>query len=81
MKALIATIMMVCVIGGQSVAFGAPSEEVKKKKTENRELLSKEQVKLFKEGRLNETVVKPVYTPTEQLINRQLLKKSTDKKN
>jgi len=81
MKALIATIMMVFVIGGHSVAFGTPSEEVKKKNTENRELLSPEQVKLFKEGRLNETVVKPVYTSTDQLINRELIKKIKEKAN
>lgn len=79
MKALIATITMVFVIGGQSVAFGTTSEEETRKiKTENREILSAEQVELFKEGRLAETVVQPVYSSTDQLINTELLKQSKE---
>jgi len=77
MKALIAAFTLALMLGGQSFASGISSEEVKtkKKSTEKRELLSPEMDKLFKEGKLAETIVKPMYTSTEQLINTEMIKK------
>ena len=77
MKALIAAFTLALMLGGQSFASGIPVEEgkTKKKSTENRELLSPELAKLFKEGKLAETIVKPMYTSTDQFINTEMIKK------
>lgn len=83
MKALIAAFTLALMLGGQSFASAATSEEekTKKKAIENRELLSPEMAKLFKEGKLAETVVKPMYTTTDQLVNTEMIKKVKEKKN
>lgn len=81
MKALIAAFTLALMLGGQSFASGIPSDEgkTKKKSTENRELLSPELDKLFKEGKLAETIVKPMYTSTDQLVNTEMIKKAKQK--
>lgn len=76
MKALIAALTVAMMLGGQITALGTTSEEEEIKKQNNREILSSEQDKLFKEGRLAETVVKPIYNSTDQLINTELIKKT-----
>jgi hypothetical protein len=82
MKALIAAITMALMLGGQSSASATPSEKgkIKKKAIEKREVLSAEQEKLFKDGKLAETVVTPMYTKTDQLVNSEILKKATKQK-
>jgi hypothetical protein len=77
MKALIAVITVTMMLGGQNTALGKTSEEDRIKKQNKREILSSEQDKLFKEGRLAEMVVKPLYESTDQLINTELIKKTT----
>jgi len=79
MKALIAAFTLALMLGGQSFASAIPSEEgkTKKKAIEKREVLNSEQEKLFKDGKLADTVVKPMYTKTEQLVNTEMLKKAT----
>ncbi|MFT4770822.1 MAG: hypothetical protein ACI9CP_001087 [Cryomorphaceae bacterium] len=81
MKALIAAFTLALMLGGQSFASGISSDEgkTKKKSTENRELLSPELAKLFKEGKLAETIVKPMYTSTDQLVNTEMIKKAKQK--
>ncbi len=81
MKALIAAFTLALMLGGQSFASGISSEEgkTKKKSIENRELLSPEMDKLFKEGKLAETIVKPMYTTTDQLVNTEMIKKAKQK--
>jgi hypothetical protein len=44
-------------------------------------ILSPEQEVLFAEGKLNETVVKPMYTQTEQLIFTEQVRKTKKQKN
>ena len=81
MKALIAAFTLALMLGGQSFASATPSGErkTKKKSSENRELLSPEMDKLFKEGNLAETIVKPMYSSTDQLINTKMIKMSKEK--
>jgi hypothetical protein len=76
MKALTAALTLAIMLGGHMAALGNnTSEDDKKlKKQEQREILSSELDKLFKEGRLAETVVKPIYNSTDQLINTEILK-------
>jgi hypothetical protein len=76
MKALIAALTVAMMLGGQMTALGIASEEEKTKKQNNREILSSEQTKLFKEGRLAEAVVKPIYSSTDQLIYTEMIKKT-----
>ena len=79
MKALIAAIGMALMLGGQAFASGTSEEEnTQKQKTENREILSLELDQLFSEGNLGETVVAPMYSSTDQLINTEILKRSTE---
>jgi|GEM_PF-2717645 len=81
MKALIAAFTLALMLGGQSFASATTLEEgkIKKKSNENRELLSPEMDKLFKEGNLGETIVKPMYTSTDQLVNTEMIKKAKQK--
>lgn len=82
MKTLIATLTLTIVLGGQCFAIAdtlADDKKIKKEKTENRDLLSPELDKLFKDGKLGETVVKPMYTTTDQLVNTELIKKAKKK--
>jgi hypothetical protein len=77
MKALVAALTLAIILGGQIAASANTSEEDDLKKKQKREILSSEQDKLFKEGKLAETIVKPIYSSTDQLINIELIKKTT----
>jgi len=79
MKALIVAVGMALMLGGQAIASSTSSEEeiTQKQKTESREILSPELDMLFDTGNLGETIVEPMYSKTDQLINTEILKKST----
>lgn len=74
MKTLVAALTLAILLGGHLAALGITSEEEKIKNQKNREILTIEEDKLFKEGRLHETVVMPIYNSAEQLFNTELIK-------
>ena len=79
MKALIAAVGLAVMRGGQAFASGTSEEEnTQKQKTENKEILSLELDQLFSEGNLGETIVTPMYSSTDQLINTEILKKTIE---
>jgi hypothetical protein len=52
---------------------------ITKKKSGSELVLTKEQDKLFATGRLNETVIPPLYTTVEQLIFTEQIKRNVSK--
>ncbi len=66
-------------LGGQSFASSEDKVKPEVKETVKVEILSPEQEALFIEGKLSETVIKPIYTEAEQLIFTEQVKKMKNK--
>jgi hypothetical protein len=79
MKTLFATLAMVVFLGAQSFAGTEDTTRVAKKELKNsKEILTPDQEILFETGRLNETLVQPIYSSVEQLIFTEMVRKLKD---
>ena len=77
MKTLFATLAMVVFLGAQSFAGTEDTTRVAKKEVKNsKEILTPAQEILFETGRLNETIVQPIYTTVEQLVFTEMVRKT-----
>ena len=78
MKTLIATVALVVFVGMQSFAGADTTRIAKKEVTKTQSILTPAQEKLFETGRLNETIVKPVYSSVEQLLFTEMIRKAKE---
>ena len=79
MKTLFATLAMVVFLGAQSFAGTEDTTRVATKELKNsKEILTPAQEILFKTGRLNETIVQPIYSSVEQLLFTEMIRKSKE---
>ena len=69
MKTILAFFTFCTLMSSQSFAIGdTATVETNKKIEVNKSILSTEDERLFNAGRLDETLIKPVYTSVEQVI-------------
>lgn len=78
MKTLIATLALVVFIGAQGFAEADTTKTAEKAVKQTRSILSPSQERLFETGRLNETMVQPIYTSVEQLIFTEMIKQTKE---
>lgn len=77
MKTLFATLAMVVFLGAQSFAGTEDTTRVETKEFKStKEILTPNQEILFKSGRLDETLVQPIYTSVEQLIFTEMVRRT-----
>jgi len=74
MKTRIIAALMAVLFGSASIASEAEKEATKAQSKLNTQILSPEQELMFASERLNEMVVKPIYTEVEQMIFYQQIK-------
>jgi len=74
MKTWMITLVMICLITGQSFASEGAKNRKDAKEMKDRAILSPELDTLFFSQRLGEAVIKPIYSSTEQLIFSEQIK-------